>query len=70
MSRVKVVCLRQYASSNDHDCFVVAIENVFERPLEFHDFHPEMYTSLARLLKQDPLNSVQSRTLKQQLPSR
>jgi len=38
------------ASSNDHEFFAVAIENFFERPLEFHDFHPQMYVSLARLL--------------------
>jgi Mlc titration factor MtfA (ptsG expression regulator) len=58
---------RQYASSNDHEFFAVAIENFFERPLEFSDFHPQMYTSLARLLNQDPLNSVQSQTRKEQL---
>lgn len=60
---------RKYASSNDHEFFAVAIENFFERPLEFSDFHPQMYTSLARLLNQDPLNSVQSQTRKQQLYS-
>jgi MtfA peptidase len=57
---------RQYASSNDHEFFAVAIENFFERPLEFNDFHSQMYTSLARLLNQDPLNRVHSQTRKQQ----
>ena len=56
---------RQYACSNDHEFFAVAIENFFERPLEFHEFHPEMYTSLARLLNQDPLNGVRSETREQ-----
>lgn len=43
---------RQYASSSDDEFFAVAIGNVFERPMEFNDFHPQMYTSLAMLLNQ------------------
>ena len=38
----------QYAAANDHEFFAVAIENFFERPLEFNDFHSPMYTSLTR----------------------
>lgn len=46
---------REYAATNDHEFFAVAIENFFERPAEFRDFHREMYESLAALMKQDPL---------------
>lgn len=56
---------RQYASSNDHEFFAVAIENFFERPLALSDFHPQMYSTLVRLLNQDPLNRPQFQTEKE-----
>jgi MtfA peptidase len=46
---------RKYAATNDHEFFAVAIENFFERPTEFRDFHREMYESLTVLMNQDPL---------------
>jgi MtfA peptidase len=46
---------RDYAASNDHEFFAVAVENFFERPREFRDYHPELYGLLAELLNQDTL---------------
>lgn len=46
---------RRYAATNDHEFFAVALENFFERPAEFRNFHEEMYESLAALMNQDPL---------------
>lgn len=46
---------RKYAATNDHEFFAVALENFFERPTEFRDFHEEMYESLAALMNQDPI---------------
>lgn len=47
--------LRPYACTNIHEFFSVAIENFFERPSEFRQKLPELYTILAKLLNQDPL---------------
>jgi Mlc titration factor MtfA (ptsG expression regulator) len=47
--------LRAYASANSQEFFAVAVENFFERPAEFVDWHPELYETLAGMLKQDPL---------------
>lgn len=66
----EVSFFRQYAAANDHEFFAVAIENFFERPSAFNDFHPQMYATLVRLLNQDPLNSLQSQTAKQQIQTR
>ncbi len=46
---------RHYAAMNMHEFFSVAVENFFERPQEFMDYHPELYMCLSELLKQDPL---------------
>lgn len=45
---------RSYAATNDHEFFAVAIENFFERPKEFMEYHPEMYHTIVNLLRQDP----------------
>jgi Mlc titration factor MtfA (ptsG expression regulator) len=49
---------RDYAASNDHEFFAVAVENFFERPNEFRDYHPELYSLLGELLNQNPSPSV------------
>ncbi len=46
---------RAYAATNSHEFFAVAVENFFEKSKEFHDWHPKMYSTLARMLNQDPL---------------
>ena len=44
---------RDYAASNDHEFFAVAVENFFERPKGFRQSHPQLFTLTARLLKQE-----------------
>jgi MtfA peptidase len=46
---------RDYAATNDHEFFAVAVENFFERPTAFIGAHPDMYDSLVDLLNQNPL---------------
>ncbi|MBK6264146.1 zinc-dependent peptidase [Marivirga sp. S37H4] len=46
---------RDYAFTNYHEFFAVAVENFFERPLEFKHIKPELYESMVYLLKQDPI---------------
>ncbi len=46
---------REYANSNKHEFFAVAVEYFFERPDEFKTRKPEMYSLLAKILNQDPL---------------
>lgn len=45
---------RSYGSSDEHEFFAVAVENFFERPIEFKESLPGAYTVLSKLLKQDP----------------
>lgn len=44
---------RDYASTNDHEFFAVAVENFFERPEEFKRSHPDLFKLLAQLLNQE-----------------
>ncbi len=46
--------LRESAGFNEHEFFAVALENFFERPQLFFDYHPKMYGLLVQLLRQDP----------------
>jgi hypothetical protein len=46
---------RAYATANTQEFFAVAVENFFEKPQAFHDWHPTMYNTLAKMLNQDPL---------------
>lgn len=46
---------RNYAASNKHEFFAVAIENFFERPEQFKGYNRELYYTLSTLLKQDPI---------------
>ncbi|MGB3848354.1 MAG: zinc-dependent peptidase [Tunicatimonas sp.] len=45
---------RDYAATNDQEFFAIAIENFFERPVEFQSYAPELYNTLCLLLRQDP----------------
>ena len=47
--------LRAYAATNKNEFFAVCVENFFERPLELKHIHPNVYTILVQLLKQDPI---------------
>ena len=49
---------RQYATSNKHEFFAVAVENFFERPERFRNDLPNLYKRMTQLLKQDPLAPV------------
>lgn len=46
---------RKYACSNKHEFFAVAVENFFERPQKLYDHQPELYNTMAKLLRQDTL---------------
>ncbi len=46
---------RAYAATNSQEFFAVSVENFFERPEEFSNWHPKMYNTLSKLLNQDPL---------------
>lgn len=46
--------LGTYAGTNQAEFFAVAVEHFFERPVEFSERLPSIYTCLSRLLRQDP----------------
>lgn len=47
--------LRRYAFENIEEFFAVTVENFFERPEKFSEQLPHLYSILAKILKQDPL---------------
>jgi Mlc titration factor MtfA (ptsG expression regulator) len=46
---------RKYAFENLAEFFAVAVENFFERPIEFQQHQPELFDILVALFKQNPL---------------
>ena len=48
------VFFRDYGAVNNEEFFAVAVENFFARPTEFKDKHPMTYSTLCKLLRQDP----------------
>ncbi|MDY7396143.1 zinc-dependent peptidase [Aureibaculum sp. 2210JD6-5] len=48
--------LRDYAGTNLIELFSVSLEAFFEKPHHFYNHEPELYLSMAELLKQDPRN--------------
>ncbi|MFT7036969.1 MAG: Mlc titration factor MtfA (ptsG expression regulator) [Cyclobacteriaceae bacterium] len=46
---------RDYAATDDHEFFAVAMENFFERPAAFRAHNPKLYAIITRMLNQDPL---------------
>ena len=46
---------RKYGGTNQAEFFSVAVENFFERPLEFAAYNSDLYESMCRLLKQNPI---------------
>lgn len=55
MNKGKSDFFRAYATTNSEEFFAVAVENFFERSLEFHNWHPKMYNVLVKILNQNPL---------------
>lgn len=49
---------RDYAGTNQAEFFAVAVEYFFEQPREFKQAEPELYDTLAELLRQDPAAHV------------
>jgi MtfA peptidase len=48
--------LRSYAFSNLHEFWAVSVEAFFDNPRGLKDNMPDLYTSLCRVLNQDPLS--------------
>lgn len=46
---------RKYGSANNEEFFAVAVENFFERPVEFKEKHHKTYNTMCQLLRQDPV---------------
>lgn len=46
---------RKYAATNDYEFFAVAVENFFEKPVDFKNYHPDLFALLCKLLKQSPI---------------
>ena len=45
---------RKYGGTDHEEFFAVAVENFFERPELFRQYHPEMFLAMGRLLQQIP----------------
>ena len=45
---------REYGATDNEEFFAVAVENFFERPIEFSEKHPLTYQTLCKLLNQNP----------------
>ena len=62
-SNNEVQFFRSYACTTVHEFFSVAVENFFERPQEFKQTLPELYTILSTLLRQDPTLLYQNNSI-------
>lgn len=51
----KETFFREYGGVNNEEFFAVAIENFFERPIQFQEKHPLTYNVLCKLLRQNPV---------------
>ena len=47
--------LRPYAGTNEYEFFAVSLEYFFEQPKTMSEQHPDLYQTIAILLRQDPL---------------
>jgi Mlc titration factor MtfA (ptsG expression regulator) len=56
----KMRFLRPYAFNNEDEFFAVCVEYFFEKPEEFKMQLPALYSSLSKLLKQDPGKALQN----------
>jgi Mlc titration factor MtfA (ptsG expression regulator) len=46
---------RDYAGADDEEFFAIAVENFFERPMDFWGHMPELYRVMCQILNQDPM---------------
>ena len=46
---------RNYAGSDEEEFFAIAVENFFERPVDFWSHMPELYKVMCQILNQDPM---------------
>jgi len=54
--------LGDYAATNYHEFWAVAVEVFFESPVAFRHEMPELYEAMACVLNQDPLNFIAGNT--------
>jgi len=54
--------LGDYAATNYHEFWAVAVEVFFESPVAFRHEMPELYEAMACVLNQDPLNFISGNT--------
>ncbi|MEQ8553542.1 MAG: zinc-dependent peptidase [Cyclobacteriaceae bacterium] len=55
MKNGEATFFREYGSTNQAEFFSVAVENFFEKPKAFNEYHPELYRVMTDLLNQDPV---------------
>jgi hypothetical protein len=55
--------LGEYASVNYHEFWAVSVETFFENPVCLRQDLPELYTAMSRLLRQDPLQTRNGKTI-------
>ena len=53
-SHVEVSLFRNYCATNLDEFFSVAVECFFEKPHEFKNYNPKLYSLLSKILKLDP----------------
>ena len=54
--------LGDYAATNYHEFWAVAVEIFFESPVQFRHELPELYEAMATVLNQDPLSFISGNT--------
>jgi Mlc titration factor MtfA (ptsG expression regulator) len=54
--------LGDYAATNYHEFWAVAVEIFFESPVQFRHEMPELYEAMATVLNQDPLSFISGNT--------
>ena len=55
--------LGEYAAVNYHEFWAVSVETFFENPVCLRQDLPELYTAMSRLLRQDPLQTRNGKTI-------
>ena len=58
MQKGKQNLLGDYAATNYHEFWAVSVEMFFENPLRFKYELPDLYTSMSRVLNQDPIEQI------------
>ena len=54
--------LGDYAATNYHEFWAVAVEVFFESSVQFRHELPDLYKAMSRVLNQDPLNCITGST--------